>query len=109
MPVLPHPESHAQPPTSKRLTKNQKKNLKDRQVRRATRELGGDGPKACSKKYRASAKNRPLKSDIDVANDLPHSKPAWIGLREMEQDRAVYGLAELQERFGLRYFEWDGK
>jgi hypothetical protein len=105
----PSPSGHAQPPPPKKLTKNQKKNLKDRQARNATREVRGSGPKACSEKYRASAKNHPLRSDADLANDLPHSKPAWIGLREVEEDRNVYGLAELQEKFGLRLFEWDGK
>jgi hypothetical protein len=77
-------------------------------VRRAKRD-GGGGPKACSVKYRALAKTHPLSVKTDAANDLPHSKPAWIGLREIEEDRTVYGLAELQENFGLRLFEWDGE
>jgi hypothetical protein len=103
------PPGHALPPPPTKLTKNQKKNLKDRQARNAAREAGGSGPKACSEKYRASAKNNALRSDADLANDLPHSKPAWIGVREMEEDRKVYGLAELLEKFKLRLIEWDGK
>ena len=97
------------PPLPTRLTKNQKKNLKDRRVRNAARELRRGGPKACSEKYWTSAKNRPLNTQADAAHDLPHSKPAWIGLRERKESRHIYGLVELREKFGLRLFEWDGK
>lgn len=109
VPESPPPGCPAPPPSPKKLTKNQKKNLRGRQVRSAARELRGSGPKACSLKYRASAKTRPLKSDVDLARDLPHSKPAWVGLRKIEDDQNVYGLAELQDTYGLRLFEWDGR
>jgi hypothetical protein len=106
-PVSPPGHAPSLPPA--KLTKNQKKNLKDRQARNSARELRGSGPKACSEKYRASAKKNTLTSDTDLANDLPHSNPGWIGVREMEDDRYVYRLAELQEKFGLVLIEWDGK
>jgi hypothetical protein len=61
------------------------------------------------KKHRGLAKAHPLGVDADVASDLPHSKPAWVGLRELEDDRKVYGLEELQGGYGLRLFEWDGR
>jgi hypothetical protein len=100
---------YTQSPPPKRLTKNQKKNLKDRQARKVTRELNGSGPKECSQKYRELAKKHPLGVESNAAYDLPHSKPSWIGLREIEEDRVVYGLAELQQKFKLQLFEWDGK
>jgi hypothetical protein len=109
MPAPPPSEGNARPPPKKSLTKNQKKNLKDRQARRAQRELSGGDLKECSKKHRGLAKRHPLGVDADVASDLPHSKPAWVGLRELEDDWNIYGLEELQGRYGLRLFEWDGK
>lgn len=90
-------------------SKNQKKNAKDRGARRALRELRGSGPKECALKYRTVARRNPLESDASLASDLPHSKPAWVGLRESLGDRNVYGLKELQEQYGLRLFEWDGR
>jgi hypothetical protein len=71
--------------------------------------LRGNGPKECSEKYTALAMNRPLRSNVDTKTDLPHSKPAWVGLHEMEDDQKVYGLVDLQEKFGLHLVEWDGK
>ena len=96
-------------PPAECLTKNQKKNLKDRLLRRGCQELNGSGPKECSKKYRESARQQPLHINTNAATDLPHSKPAWIGVRELEEDRNIYGLGELQEKYGLRLVEWDGK
>jgi hypothetical protein len=103
-------EARSTAPTTpaERLSKNQKKNLKDRILRRRRRELNSSGPKECSQKYRESARKNPLGVDSDGA-DLPRSKPAWIGVRELEEDRHVYTLAELQETYGLRLVEWDGK
>jgi hypothetical protein len=92
-----------------RLTKNQRKNLRDRAARRALRELDGGGPKACSRRHRGLAKERPLDVDANVESDLPHSKPAWVGLRELEDDRSLYTLTELRGTFGLRLFDWDGR
>ena len=97
------------PPPGERLTKNQKKNLRDRLLRKSRRELNGGGPKECSKKYRESARQHPVHVNASAATDLPHSKPAWIGVRELEEDWNVYGLDELQEKYGLRLIEWDGK
>jgi hypothetical protein len=71
--------------------------------------LRGSGPKGCLEKYTALAKKHLLRSNVNTSTDLPHSKPAWVGLREMEEGWKVYGLVELQERFGLCLFEWDGK
>ena len=47
--------------------------------------------------------------DSNTATDLPHSKPAWIGVRELEGDWNVYSLTELQEVYGMQLVEWDGK
>ena len=105
----PAEEKLATPPPAERLTKNQKKNVKDRLLRRSRRELNGSGPKGCSKKYREPARQHPLHVNASAATDLPHSKPAWIGVRELEEDWSVYGLDELQEKYGLRLVEWDGK
>jgi hypothetical protein len=91
-----------------RLTKTQKRNLKARELRRKERGLGADGLKSCAQKYRESAKGSGINVGTD-SNDLPRSKPGWIGLREVEDDRRVYGLVELQETFGLKLFPWDGK
>jgi hypothetical protein len=91
-----------------RLTKTQKRNLKARALRRKERGLGSDGLKSCAQKYRESAKGNGINVGTD-AKDLPHSKPGWISLREVEDDRHVYGLEELQEKFGLRLIPWDGR
>lgn len=91
------------------LTKNQKKNLKDRLARRDRRGLNAGSPKECSKKHRQSAKKHAMRVDTNTATDLPHSKPAWIGVRELEEDWTVYTLKELQETFGLQLIDWDGK
>jgi hypothetical protein len=99
----------ATPPPTERLTKGQKKNIKDRLLRRSRRELNGSGPKECAKKYRESAKKDPLHTSATAATDLPHSKPAWIGARELENVKRVYSLDELQGKYGLRLVEWDGR
>ena len=41
-------------------------------------------------------------------SDLPNSKPTWIGLLDVE-DKNIYGLTELQGKYGLHLFEWDGR
>jgi hypothetical protein len=91
-----------------RLTKNQKKNLKDRAVRRKERGPRGGSLKSCATGYRESAKRSGINVSTD-AQDFPHSRPGWIGIRGVETDRNVYGLEELQEKFGLRLISWDGK
>jgi hypothetical protein len=91
-----------------RLTKNQKKNLKDRCARNKVRELRAGEPKQCSLRYKGSAKGQPVSVNADAAADLPRSKPAWIGLRDIEGEWKVYSLKELQEVFGLELFDWDG-
>ena len=99
----------ATPPPAERLTKNQKKNVKDRLLRKSRRELNGSGPKECSQKYRESARQHPVFVDSNTATDLPHSKPAWIGVCELEGDWYVYSLTELQEVYGMQLVEWDGR
>jgi hypothetical protein len=92
------------------LTKNQKKNARDREIRRKKRMLsglGGGGLKSCARKYRKLAKKHSLAVDAD-AQDLPHSRPGWVGLQEVKADQNIYGLKELLEKFGLRLVPWDG-
>jgi hypothetical protein len=60
------------------------------------------------RKVHAAAKENPLKSKANLVSDLPHSKPVWIGLCG-EEDRNIYGLRELQGKYRLRLFEWDGR
>jgi hypothetical protein len=109
LPVQPPGVGPPCPPSPRRLTKNQRKNLRDRLAHRAQRELEGGGLKACSQKHRGLAKGHPLGVDANVARDLPRSRPAWVGLRELEDDRHLYGLEELQGTYGLRLVEWDGR
>jgi hypothetical protein len=90
------------------LTKTQKRNLKARALWRKERGLGSDGLKSCAQKYRESIKGNGISMGTD-AKDLPHSKPQWISLREVEDDWHVYGLEELQEKFSLRLIPWDGR
>ena len=99
----------ATPPPAEHLTKNQTKNIKDRLLRKSRRELNGSSPKECSQKYRESTRQHPVFIDSNTATDLPHSKPAWIGVRELEGDWNVYSLTELQEVYGMQLVEWDGK
>jgi hypothetical protein len=97
------------PNPSKALTKNQKKNLKDCKACRAQRALSVGGIKGCSKKHWGLAARHPLGIDTDITSNLPHSKPAWVGLHELESEQKVYGLQELQEGHGLQLIEWDGR
>jgi hypothetical protein len=89
--------------------KNQRKNLRDHVAHRALRELDRGGPKACSWRHQGLAKEHPLDVDANVESDLPHSKPAWVGLHELEDDHSLYTLTELQGTFGLWLFDWDGR
>ena len=73
------------------------------------RKLQGSGPKECMQKYHTIVRWNPLKSDTSLASDLPHSKPAWVGLRKSQGDWNVYRLKELQEQYRLCLFEWDGR
>jgi hypothetical protein len=104
----PNPSRCSEQSPAARLSKTQKRNLKARAVRRKERGLSGDGLKSCAQKYRGSAKENGINVGAD-AKGLPHSKPGWIGVRELENDSNVYGLGELQEKFGLRLIPWDGK
>jgi hypothetical protein len=109
--ILEHPSgpsSCLEQSPAPRLTKTQKKNLKARELRRKERGLGFGGLKGCALKHRESAKGNGINMGTD-AKDLPHLKPGWISLREVEDDWHVYGLEELQEKFGLRLIPWDGK
>jgi hypothetical protein len=102
------PSSCLEQSPAPRLTKTQKKNLKARELQRKERGLGVGGLKGCALKHRESAKGNGISVGTDT-KDLPHSKPGWIGLREVEDDWHVYGLEELQGKFGLRLIPWDGK
>jgi hypothetical protein len=105
----PTPHENQAPATPRRPTKNHKKTTKDRGAQRATRELRGGGPKECALQYQRAARQGPLKSDASLASDLPRSKSAWVGLHNLKEDQSIYGLRELQEQYGLRLFEWDGR
>ncbi|KAJ7511928.1 hypothetical protein B0H11DRAFT_2214798 [Mycena galericulata] len=73
--------------------------------------------KSVAQKHRDSALRHAVHLDFDAA-DLPHSKPAWIGLRSAEDEHAdgMGGRAYTREEIealtgarGLRYLNWLGR
>lgn len=63
--------------------------------------------KQCSKNRRAKTAEGIVlsRSVVDV---LRVSKPAWIGVRRIEEQK-VYGVKELVEEFGMQEYKWDGR
>ncbi|KAJ7180021.1 hypothetical protein C8R43DRAFT_1117365 [Mycena crocata] len=114
-PEEPTPQLSTSPPSASRRSA-----LKEASKRRRNNQRAAAGPSAAKTaaiKHRQAALKTPIRVNIDTAA-LPHSKPAWIGDRNTEDEHEdgmggkIYTREEIHALTGatdLRYINWMGK
>jgi hypothetical protein len=106
------------PSTTDPLKAGSKRRKREKRAKRAAAvAAGATAPKSVSVKHLQSCLQNAVSVDVDTAQ-LPHSKPAWIGLRSAEDESAngmggrAYTRDEIQALTGrgdLRYINWLGR
>ncbi|KAJ7174441.1 hypothetical protein C8R46DRAFT_1214647 [Mycena filopes] len=118
-PPLPsRPRVSTGPPTDMDYKKGGSHRRRDRKRKIVQEENGTPGVKAISIKRRNEALGGAIQVDVDI-DDLPHSKPSWIGKRNAEEDHSfedgmggrIYTSEEIKVltgEDGMRYINWLG-
>lgn len=97
------------------ITKNQWSSMKKQMKRRVSQEEAqaatGSTLKQCSKWYRQRPAPCEVPPELEIKEELGKNVtlPEWVGRKEAEQDWWEYGLAELENKFGMVRYEWNGR
>ncbi|KAJ7016060.1 hypothetical protein C8F04DRAFT_1245965 [Mycena alexandri] len=118
-PPPPRPQRpHDTPPTAMDFKKEGSKRQRARKRAEVQERNGTPGIKAIHLKRRDEALGTTIQVGVDI-DDLPHSKPAWIGNRNAQEDHTfedgmgghIYTddeIWELTGERGMRYINWLG-
>jgi len=109
---------HDTPPTAMDFKKEGSKRRRARKRAEVQERNGTPGIKAIHLKRRDEALGTTIQVGVDI-DDLPHSKPAWIGNRNAQEDHTfedgmggrIYTddeIWELTGERGMRYINWLG-